>query len=133
MKKTFYIIMAAILLVTSCKKEKPLSVTGCWSLQSIETKALIGDTDVQVYVEFASDKTFSLYQKLGEGRFRKFSGTWKLAGSTLDGSYSDGKAWAASYTVSRSGDTMTLTGADTEVSTYGKIDAIPSEVVSSVR
>lgn len=133
MRKILYIVLAAMLVAVSCKKSEPLSVTGCWSLQSVETKAAVGETDVQVYVEFASNKSFTLYQKLGEGRFRKYAGTWKLAGSKLDGSYSDGKAWAATYDVSRKGSTMTLVANDTEVSTYEQIDAIPAEVISSVR
>ena len=111
-----------------------MNVTGCWSLTSVETKAAIGTTEVQVYIEFASDKTFSLYQMLGEGRYSHFSGTWKLAGKTLDGTYSDGKAWGSSYEASKDGaNTLVLTSGTGEVSTYTKIDAIPAEVLGYSR
>ena len=110
------------------KAEKPLDITGEWNLTRVETKATtIGDQTVDVYVSFASDKSFEIYQMLGTGRYRKFSGTWTLTEKTLDGKYSDGTQWGSSYEVEISADVMTLSSASGEVSTYKK-SSIPDFV-----
>ena len=54
----------------------------------------------QVYVEFASDMWFELYQKVGDGRYRKYEGYYTLSGSTVTGQYMDGKKWGSDYKVS---------------------------------
>lgn len=109
--------------------KKASDVTGEWCLSAYSTKAVtIGSESVDVYISFTSS-AFELYQKVGEGRYRKYSGTYTLSSGTLSGQYSDGKAWGTSYEVTRKGDSMTLT-AGVEVSTYTK-KAIPSEVKNS--
>lgn len=54
----------------------------------------------QVYVNFAQDLTFELYQQVGEGRYRKYDGTYAVAGSLVSGKYSDGEKWGSDYEAS---------------------------------
>lgn len=121
MMKIRVLILAAILLsalvsFSSCKKEeKTLDVKGEWELTEVKmaTKsALVGAETVTVYVKFSEDGTFAMYQKVGDGRFVAFSGSWKLAGSTLSGTYADGTSWASSYEVSVNNSTLTMTTED---------------------
>ena len=121
MMKSRVLILAAILLFalvsfSSCKKdEKTLDVKGEWELTEVKmaTKsALVGAETVTVYVKFSEDGTFAMYQMVGAGRFVSFSGSWKLAGSTLSGTYADGTSWASSYEVSVDNSTLTMTTED---------------------
>lgn len=82
-----------------------------------------------------------LYQKIGEGAYRIYNGTYTLttgttadgvSGYILSGEYNDGTPWGADYLVeSSSNDVMTLTaGGVTE--TYTRVTGgIPEEVKSS--
>jgi len=126
---------AAALLLISCGSSKEdgvkLSVDGCWELTSVSTKsATVGDVTVNVYLEF-SGEAFTLYQKIGEGRYTRFTGTFTLNAkeSSLSGNYSDGKSWGP-YAVACSGENLSLTK-DSETDTYKKIDAIPASVASN--
>ena len=76
----------------------------------------------QVYIEFKLDKNFELYQKIGDGRYRKFEGTYAVSGTTLSGKYSDGEKWGSDYVVSFDGEKMLLTAQNgsEEVCTYEK-------------
>lgn len=121
MMKSRVLILAAILLsalvsFSSCKKEeKTLDVKGEWELTEVKmaTKsALVGSETVTVYVKFSEDGSFAMYQMVGDGRFVAFSGSWKLAGSTLSGTYADGTSWASSYEVSVDKSTLTMTTED---------------------
>ena len=130
--KNIVLAFAVLAAVVSCgKKEKSLDITGEWNLTRVETKSTtIGDQSVDVYVSFASDKSFEIYQMLGTGRYRKFSGTWTLTEKTLDGQYSDGTLWGSTYEVEIAEDVMTLSSASGEVSTYKK-SSIPDSVKSN--
>lgn len=127
-------LAAAVVLSAACGKQpkapKALDITGEWNLIRIETKsAQIGDQTVDVYIAFEADKTFNMYQMLGAGRYKAFSGTWTLMETTLSGRYSDGSAWGSTYEVSVDGNTMVLTG-NGEIDTYTR-RSIPASVVSS--
>ncbi len=134
--KNVFIALAALAMLAACgggKDEKPLDITGEWNLVSIQTKsATLGGQAVDVYILFASDRSFTMYQKIGAGRYYKYSGTYVLDGATLSGKYSDGKLWGSSYEVelSSSDSQMTLTSASGEVDTYKKA-SIPSDVVEN--
>ena len=142
MMKTLLRVLAvcavAVLLAASCGKKDKLSVVGCWQLESLETRAAVGDVEVDIYVSFASDRSFELYQMIGEGRYRRFTGTYTLTGTVIDGTYSDGSKWGSAYDVSVEGKTLTLTSRPSdassgiEVSTYLQIPVIPDSVLSSV-
>lgn len=121
MMKTRVLILVAALLsalvsFSSCKKEeKTLDVKGEWELTEVKmaTKsALVGAETVTVYLNLAEDGSFAMYQMVGDGRFVAFSGSWKLAGSTLSGTYADGTSWASAYEVSVEKSTLTMTTED---------------------
>lgn len=120
MKSRVLILVAALLSAlvsfSSCKKEeKTLDVKGEWELTEVKmaTKsALVGAETVTVYLNLAEDGSFAMYQMVGDGRFVTFSGSWKLAGSTLSGTYADGTSWASSYEVSVDKSTLTMTTED---------------------
>lgn len=77
----------------------------------------------QVYVNFAQDLSFELYQKVGEGRYRKYEGTYTVTGSIVSGKYSDGENWGSDYEASfDEADNLVLTAQNgsEEVCTYKK-------------
>ena len=85
-------MLALSFLSASCEpdpKDTPLVLEGQWQITQLTTKAVtIGDQQVDVYIAFSGDGSFDLYQMLGTGRYRAFSGTWQLTDdilSPLDG------------------------------------------------
>lgn len=128
MRRIFNILLvAAAVLTASCttgKESRKIDITGTWELINIEvTKAAqLGEETVSVEITFNSDQTFSIKQTLGEGREEAFEGTWELAGSTLTGKYSNGKAWGSSYQISVENSTLTMIPeSESEVYSYRKI------------
>lgn len=109
--------VAAVLAFASCVKSEDAVVkelAGDWYYETVEA-----DTPVQVYVSFAKDMTFELYQKVGDGAFRKYSGTYTFDGTLLDGVYSDKAPWKEAKTVTIDGDSLTAVGVKTgETITY---------------
>lgn len=129
MKRILYMFAAlALLMTTGCKKdEKPVDYKGLlpgeWHCAAVEFGA-------DVYVSFEKDGDFDLYQMLGQGRYRHYTGSWSIEGDILSGTYSDGTAWGSSYKMSFSGkDSMVLTAQNgsEEAMTYSR-ESIPSEV-----
>lgn len=129
---------AAACMLCSCggsKTETPLDITGEWRLSDVSTKAaVIGEENVDVYLSFSSDKKFTMYQMIGQGRYSCFNGTWTLGGNVLNGVYADGAAWGGSYEVSLSSDKTQLVlvsaGPLREADTYIRTD-IPQEVIDN--
>ena len=125
MKTIFRLILALSVLAAaaSCgEKDKGPAVSekivAEWHLVGVS-----GMTSVpQVYVDFAQDMSFELYQKVGEGRYRKYEGTYTVAGSVVSGQYSDGEKWGSDYKASFEGEKMTLTAQNgsEEACTYEK-------------
>lgn len=145
MKKYLALVLAGLMLLfVSCGKsssgggsgnEKPTpsktSVVGCWELVSVTTKVAVGSVNVNVYIDFKSTGSFDLYQKIGEGRYTKFTGTYKLdSDGKLSGTYDGGSAWGP-YTAALSGTSLTLSTAS-ETDKYNKINAIPGSVTSNL-
>lgn len=129
MKKILFILAVMTLMVmTGCKKdEKPID---CKATLPGEWHCMPEGIDADVYAAFEEDGSFDLYQKVGEGRHRHYTGTWKCEGNTLSGNYSDGSAWGSSYTVDfKDNDNMTLTALNgsNEVMSYTR-ESVPSEV-----
>ena len=84
----------------------------------------------EIYVAFAAEGGFDLYQQIGEGRHRHYTGTWTLEGNILSGIYADETAWGSSYKVEFSDDnTMILTAQNgsEEIMTYVR-ESVPAEV-----
>ena len=134
MKKILYILAAAICLLTSCTKELkfPEKLYGDWFCHSTS----LTSTDVYVYVTFNGD-SFVIYQKIGEGSYRVYQGTYTLTadatgGYILSGKYNDGTPWGAEYIVeSTSNDIITLTAGEV-TETYTRVSGgIPEDVRNS--
>ena len=111
--KRFTLILTCLFLLCGCKGSKsnaPLDITGEWRLTDLTlTKSVqIGNEEVDIYMSFAADKTFALWQFLGAGRYEHFSGTWELTGNTLTGKYADGTLWGNIYKVSVSDNLLTM-------------------------
>ena len=131
MKRLIYIFVTLLMVVaTGCKKESPApkvdnaaKLVGAWHCTPEEM-------DVDVYVEFAEDKSFDLYQRVGEGRYRHYTGTWSVEGNIVSGVYEDGAEWGSSYAVTfADADNMTFTaqnGSD-ETLNYTRT-TIPDEI-----
>ena len=120
MKKFISLIFATVVALglSSCSKTDANleKISGEWYWNSTEA-----GVDMEVYVAFHTDATFDLYQKLGEGAFRHYTGTYTFDGVTLKGVYSDKTLWAHEYTVTLSADSLTMTYVGEDVSiTYVK-------------
>ena len=123
MKKIFrlLLILSAALSAASCGTKGPeisTAIVAEWHLVSVS-----GQTNApQVYINFAQDLSFELYQKIGEGRFRKYQGTYTVTETLVSGVYSDGKAWGSDYEASIEGENLILTAQNgsAEVCTYKK-------------
>lgn len=107
------VLSAALLFAASCHKnpEGPATpaMVGEWQLSSISVKSVgYADTTVDVYLSFAEDGSFELYQFIGQGRFYKYTGTWEFEGNILSGKYSSGKAWGSTYEAAVDGEKLTL-------------------------
>ena len=147
MKKILYILMA--LMCISCG-EKPTPpnpgpdpgpgpvppvvdpVETLASKIAKEWHCVVSDIDADIYLSLGDSYTFELYQKIGEGAYRLYKGTWELDEDTamLSGKYNDGAAWGRGYTVTvrEDGNSMTLTPSEgSEAQVYRK-ESIPSEV-----
>lgn len=129
MKRIIYIAIVALAALTGCKKDEAPSLSRqiCGEWRGSELAAEVG-----IYISFASDGTFELYQKLSSEGFELRRGKWTLDGNVLSGTYNDGEAWAAAYTVTVTGDVLTMVsqneGAETGV--YQKCE-IPGYIKES--
>ena len=129
-------IFAALCLLAGCKKtdDKPAgpSCIGEWQLSEVAVKSVTyAGQEVDVYIAFLENGRFELYQMVGQGRYRKFTGTWNLDGTVLSGKYASKKDWGSSYEVTQNGDNLELTSSVSgEVDTYKKT-TIPESVKST--
>lgn len=152
MMKKIFALAAVLLTIAACGgKDNPdtpsptpgggggggsttkLDVTGSWELSGVETKVSVGSVNVSVYISFTSDGSFTLYQKIGEGRYTRFTGTYTVsADNKLSGKYSNNATWGP-YSAALSGGKLTLTSAGgKEVDTYTKISSIPASVTQNI-
>ena len=131
MKKLLYILTAVVALASCGEKagtgKQTLEQKVCAEWHSTQLP-ISGD----IYIDFNGDKTFELYQQIGEGAYRLYRGTWNLEGDLLTGKYNDGEDWACAYTVALEGNKLTLTSSNSaaEVSVYEK-SSIPASVKES--
>ena len=137
MKKIVFISFLCTLLM-GCGEEKVedegLNITGSWHLTElnvVETRSVtIGKETIDIYIDFASNNTFNLYQMVGAGRYRCFSGTWTLEDNTLSGVYNDNTAWGSTYQVTLSDkNTKLILTSKGEEYIYTK-ESIPSAILS---
>ena len=77
-----------------------------------------------VYIEFTAEKTFDIYQKVGAvSRYRKYSGTYAVAGSILTGEYDDGEMLGTAYRVSFEADGEVLVMTAVTLDAAGSVTA----------
>lgn len=117
-------IAAVLLMTTGCDKMGNLEeqIIGDWHSTSISV-------DGDIYLSFAEDNTYEMYQKIGDGAYRLYRGTWNIAEGVLTGKYNDGEDWAAAYDASIDKAVLTLVSRNeaAEVSVYASCE-IPQEV-----
>lgn len=91
-----------------------------WHLTSVSGLSTSAVPDV--YIEFAPEMWFELYQKVGDGRYRKYEGFYTVSGSVVSGQYSDGEKWGSDYKVSFEDGKLVMTAQNgsAEVCTYEK-------------
>lgn len=133
MKRIISIISLMMLLVSCGEKEN----TGSGSTESTFEEKFCKEwhscdlamENADIYINFSEDRTFELYQKIGEGTHRLYRGTWNLTGNILSGKYNDGEDWAASYEVTMSDKFMVMTSRnDAAEENIFEDCAIPDEV-----
>ena len=130
MKAKFYLLtLCAALAFVGCGKENDTPKVDNATKVVGEWHCAPEGYDVDVYVAFDAAGTFDEYQRLGEGRYRHYEGTWSVNKSVLSGVYADGTEWGSTYTLTFEGETMTLTANNdlAEAITYTKV-TIPAEV-----
>ena len=130
MKAKFYLFaLCAALAFVGCGKENDTPKVDAAAKVVGEWHCAPEGYDIDVYVAFEADGSFDEYQRLGEGRYRHYEGTWSVDKSVLSGIYADGTEWGSSYTLSFDGETMTLTANNesAEAIVYTKTE-IPAEV-----
>lgn len=113
MKRIFNILTAALLFIgfaTSCEKAPKIEegIVGEWQLTEMDANDAAG-LSTSVYIEFRADKSFDMYQKVGDVmRYRKYVGTYSVSGAIISGVYSDGKKWGSSYRAALEADAQVL-------------------------
>ncbi len=137
--KIVAVSLAATLALLSCSKksDKPNKLVGDWNITSVSTKsAVVGSQTVDVFLTFANDGTFVIYQKTSDAQlyYNKYTGTWTLDKGVLSGIYASGKSWSGDYNVTFSEGTLTLASISTpsEVSVFNKA-VIPESVLNNAR
>lgn len=101
-------------------------IVGKWHLTSY-----CGATpEFDVYIEFTSKGKFNIYQQTWSFMYEHFSGTYTVEDGVLNGSYSDGSAWLASYKFEVANSKLTLKNKKNlrELSIYDAC-VIPEEII----
>lgn len=112
MKKIIYMFLAAAMFVLAGCKEKDEvqhNIVGEWYYSDQES-----GQDIEIFVAFNIDRTFDLYQKIGEGYPRHLSGTYEVDRTLVSGMYSDRTPWASDYNVSFVDGNMIMTSTAVE-------------------
>lgn len=136
MKKILYMI-CAVLLLAGCdgkngnKKDLTEQLYGDWHRTSISaTGDLYVYTNADIYISFLEDKTFELYQKMGEGAYRLYRGVWNVEEGLLTGRYNDGEDWTTAYRISIEDHILTMKSDqnNSEITETYASEAIPEEI-----
>lgn len=64
-----------------------------------------------IYLGLSEDYQFELYQKIGDGAYHLYKGSWQIdeESAVLSGKYNDSQAWGSEYDVAISDDGKTMT------------------------
>ena len=137
---TFLMMTSALVLMSGCndnggggnsgEKDASGPVTGQWHLESW---GVLTQEQADVYVSFGEDGTFDLYQRVYTPYYEHYDGSYTQQDGCISGTYSDGTAWNASYTVTVSEDkarlTLTNTANSDDAAVY-RAETIPEEIIS---
>lgn len=96
--------------------ELPTTMAGTWRLHEWH-----GTTpDFGVYMDITAEGSITLWQRIDSYEWSTYHSTATLNGDVISGTYSDGYAWSASYSVTLDGDVMTWTNTENsnDVSVY---------------
>ena len=109
--------VSSLVLAASCEKapQAEEGIVAEWQLTEMTGYEAAGLPSV--YVDFRADKSFEIYQKVGDvTRYRKYTGIYEVSGSTLKGEYSDGEDWGSTYKISFEADgaVLVLTALETD-------------------
>lgn len=127
--KLLSLVLISLLVFTGCKDggKKKDSVVGEWELITWNEET----PEFDIYISFAADGTFAIYQQVWSLEFELFAGNYSVSGDTVKGSYEDGSSWASEYKFARSKDTLTLINKDkVEIKSVYKSCTIPEDVIS---
>ena len=130
--KILSLVALSLVLMTACKnkdnnKGDKDAVVGEWSLMSWNEEA----PEFHVYISFAADGSFAIYQQVWSLDYELFTGTYTIKGDTLKGTYADGSKWASGYKFAKTDNTLTLVDSVDVTSVYEKC-AIPEEIITEV-
>lgn len=128
MNRILYILTAALLII-SCGDENGEKGLTFEQKMCREWHSVTLSAEGDIYLKFEDDKTFEIYQQIGDGRHKLYRGTWNLENNLLTGRYNDGEDWASAYTVTMHDKFLTLVSANdaAEESVFEKTE-IPAEV-----
>ncbi|MBR5104276.1 MAG: lipocalin family protein [Bacteroidales bacterium] len=129
MKRLIYLISALMLLASCGEKGGTQPQLTLKQKLCTEWHSTTVSLDADIYISFADNGTFELYQKIVEGAYRLYRGTWNLEEDLLTGKYNDGEDWAAAYKVTIVNNVLTLTSYnDTAEESVFEKAKIPSEI-----
>lgn len=132
MKKTLLIICTLLLLASCGEKNGGKTELTLEQKLCAEWHSTFLPVDGDIYISFNDDKTFELYQQIGQGAHRLYRGTWHLEENLLTGKYNDGEEWAAAYTITINDKQLTMTSVnDAAEESVFALEEIPEEVVQT--
>ena len=103
------ILIASVIIAAGCQKgtEQYLEqLSGDWHYQGTEE-----GVQKEVWISFADDKTFEMFQKIGSGAYRSVSGHYGIDAKTkvLSGIYDDSYSWKYDYEFKVEANTLVMT------------------------
>lgn len=128
--KILSLVVLSLVLMTACKNKDNNrgdkdAVVGEWVLVSWNEET----PEFNVYISFAADGSFAIYQQVWSLDYELFTGTFTISGDTLKGTYADGTKWASEYKFVKSDNTLTLVDSADVTGVYEKC-AIPEEIIA---
>ena len=124
------LVVLSLVLMTACKNKDNNrgdndGVVGEWVLVSWNEET----PEFNVYISFAADGSFAIYQQVWSLDYELFTGTFTVSGDSLKGTYADGTKWASEYKFVKSDNTLTLVDSAEVTSVYEKC-TIPEEIIA---
>ena len=128
--KILSLVVLSLVLMTACKNKDNNrgdndGVVGEWVLVSWNEET----PEFNVYISFAADGSFEIYQQVWSFDYELFTGSYTVAGDSLKGTYADGTKWASEYKFVKSDNTLTLVDSADVTSVYEKC-TIPEEIIA---